>query len=367
MEDIYKEKYLKYKTKYNAFKRKVARKLKELSKLKMPKGDPKMVKSLETLRANNLAGNLERSRPIIASPQPFRSVQSRPFIASPQYLYPVSLIRPSVFIGSPRFVTAPSPSSSFFAPALPRSIYPTKKNQIVYGVFNKDTGQKLNLIKSRMVIPDQYVDKTFIKTILEAHTSIVYEPEYNIETEADLEKVIASIPKYNSPADLNKMYPNFSEFLTGFDKIDDLVLVGANAFFRENRVIIKVTFNSEKMNTIRNFLYSIPSMEKYKQSWVERLTKIAPDLRKKYSTSKYFEEDKTFAEPPEGWIHHTISVVKGDIPISILDKIIDDANKTLFDLGFIKGNKYSIDELKLRTFDLNHFSIWQKHVESELK
>jgi hypothetical protein len=302
MEDIYKEKYLKYKTKYNAFKRKVARKLKELSKLKMPKGDPKMVKSLETLRANNLAGNLERSRPLIASPQPFRSVQSRPFIASPQPLYPVSLIRPSVFIGFPRFVTAPSssPSSSFFAPALPKPIYPTKKNQIVYGVFNKDTGEKLNLIKSKVTIPEEYVDKTFIKTIHEAHTSIVYEPEYNIEKESDEEKVIASIPKYELPTDLNKMYPNFSEFLTGFDKIDDLVLVGANAFFRENRVIIKVTFNSEKMNAIRNFLYSIPSMKQYKEAWIERLNRIAPVLESKYGTSEYFKKDKTFAEPPEG-------------------------------------------------------------------
>ena len=410
MEDIYKEKYIKYKTKYNAFKKKIARKLKELSKFKMPKGDPKMAKSLASLRASNLTGNLEKTRPVSVSPQPFLSAPPRPVIASPQpflsapprpflsalsspflstqpspFFPTQSLMRPSVFIGSPRFFTAPStltalnsltapttltaPSSTSVAPSLPKPIYPIKKYQIVYGVFNKDTGQKLNLIKSRIIIPEQYVDKTFIKTILEAHTSIVYEPEYNIDTEADTEKVIASIPKYNSTADLEneKMYPGFLDLLSGIDKIDDLVLVGANAFFRENRVIIKVTFNSDKMNDIRNFLYSLPSMEKYKQAWVERLTRIAPVLRSKYGTSKYFEEDKTFAEPPEGWIHHTISVVNGDIPINILDKIIDDANGTLFDLGFVKGNKYSIDELKLRTYDLNHFPIWKKHVEPELK
>lgn len=373
MEDIYKKKYLKYKAKYNAFKKKLARKLKGLSNLKMPKNDPKMVKSLETLRSNNLAGNLERTRPTVS---PLLSPSS-PSLLSPSLLsHSPSLTRsyaiPPLNRVVPLYPIQPvsrnyflfNPFSSFSAstvPALPRPIYPTKKYQIVYGVFNKDTGQKLNLIKSRMIIPDQYIDKTFIKTIFEAHTSIVCEPEYIIDTEADTEKVIASIPKYTSPADLEneKMYPGFLGFLTGLNKIDDLVLVGANAFFRENRVIIKVTFNSDKMNAIRNFLYSIPSMEKYKQAWVERLTKIAPILRSKYGTSNYFEEDKTFAEPPEGWIHHTISVVKGDIPISILDKIIDDANKTLAELGFVKGNKYSIDELKLRTYDLKHYSIWQ--------
>jgi hypothetical protein len=128
--------------------------------------------------------------------------------------------------------------------------------------------------------------------------------------------------------------------------------------------------NSKKSVDISNIKLNIP-IERFDQELSglnsDSISEIAPDLRKKYSTSKHFEEDKTFAEPPEGWIHHTISVVKGDIPISILDKIIDDTNITLFDLGFVKGNKYSIDELKLRTYDLNHFPIWKKHVEPELK
>jgi hypothetical protein len=373
MDEIYKEKYLKYKAKYNAFKRRVARKLKGLSKLKMPKGDPKMVKSLETLRANNLAGNLERNRPVVApsvspllSPlSPLTRSYAIPPINPIVPLYPIQ--RNYLFVNAD---PTPSVSSSVVsAPVVPKRTYPYKLYQIVYGVFNKDIGQKLNLIKSKVTIPDEYVDKTFIKTITEAHTSIVYEPEYISNTEADLEKVIASIPKYTSTADLNneKMYPGFLELLSRIDKIDDLVLVGANAFFRENRVIIKVTFNSEKMNAIRKFLYSLPSMEKYKAAWVERLTRIAPVLRSKYSKSKYFEEDKTFAELPEGWIHHTVGVVKDNIPIDKLDKIIDDVNRILFELGFVKGKTYSIDELKLRTHDLNHFLIWEKRTEPELK
>lgn len=393
MDEIYKEKYLKYKAKYTAFKRRVARKLKGLYKSKMPKADPRMVKSLETLRANNLAGNLERTRPVIAplvpsvspllSPISPTSPLTRSYAIPPiNPLVPLYPVRPiqrnylfvnaaptSLVVSGASGASGPSVTSVASGPAAPKRTYPYKLYQIVYGVFNKDIGQKLNLIKSKVTIPDEYVDKTFIKTITEAHTSIVYEPEYISNTEADLEKVIASIPKYTSTADLNneKMYPGFLELLSSFDKIDDVILVGANAFFRENRVIIKVTFNSEKMNAIRKFLYSIPSMQKYKEAWVERLTKIAPVLRSKYSKSKYFEEDKTFAEQPEGWIHHTIGVVKGDIPIDKLDKIIDDSNKTLFELGFVKGKTYSIDELKLRTFDLNHFSIWQKSAEPELK
>lgn len=368
MDEEYKEKYIKYKGKYNKLK-KAAKALLKKKGLK----NPQMMQAFNALKAKNIAGQLEKIKPmqqIVSSIVPQAPSLVRTMVPQVGTLVSPLIQRLPINYGikvNPLLISGLAIDTLSVKKEMPASteapkpVYPLKKYQIVYGVFNKDMGAKLNLIKPSMTINDAFVDKTFVKTIMEPHTSIVYEPEYIIPSESEYDKIVSSIPAYKTIDDLDneKMYPGFKDFLKTIDKIDDLVLDGVSAFFRENRVIIKVTFNSDKMNSIREFLYKIPSMQKYKEAWVERLNKISPLLRTKYGTSKYFKPDETFAEQPSGWIHHTLVVVKGDTPTAEIDKLIENGNQKLFELGFVKGQKYSIDQLKLRTHDMNHFEIWQ--------
>ena len=361
MDEEYREKYLKYKAKYNKLKKAAKALLKNKNKALK---NPKMVQAFNVLKSKNMAGQLEKIKPmqqIVSSMVPQAPSLVKTMVPQVGTLVQRLPINYAIGVNPVLLMSGLSLASPLKASESPKPIYPLKKYQIVYGVFNKEMGAKLNLIKPSMTINDAFVDKTFMKTISEPHTSIVYEPEYIIPSEGDYDKIVSSIPVYKTIDDLDneKMYPGFKDFLKSFDKIDDLVLEGVSAFFRENRVIIKVTFNSDKMNSIREFLYKIPSMQKYKEAWVEKLNKIAPMLRTKYGTSKYFKPDETFAEPPSGWIHHTLVVVKGDTPVAEIDKLIENGNQKLFELGFVKGQKYSIDQLKLRTHDMSHFEIWK--------
>ena len=102
-------------------------------------------------------------------------------------------------------------------PTKPAS-YPAKKYFIVYGAFEDKVAPLLKSVLDKIKINPSHRHPTFKKTILEPHTSIVYEPEYEIKNDSDFEAYKTIIERTNN---INELYPNISKFLKGLDSIDD--------------------------------------------------------------------------------------------------------------------------------------------------
>jgi hypothetical protein len=126
----------------------------------------------------------------------------------------------------------------------------------------------------------------------------------------------------------------------------------------ENIVIIKIGFNSQKMNAIRNCLYSSDEMKVYEERWITKVTN--PIIKEKFGSSKYYQDDKTFDKSnPQLWIHATIAALKPDTPIEDIDKYIEQVQNQLVTLNVI-GKRFSINEFKLRDPEMNITTIWRK-------
>jgi hypothetical protein len=309
MENIYKKKYYKYKEKYTKLKKKLHKKSIKNNKLS---------NSFDNLKFENSIGNLEKLHisPTIYSQRPISPTiySQRPLLSPVSPIILLPLLRPRIIETIPyNRTTTPKIESP-------------KKYQIIYGVFNKELAEKLNLIKSKLAIPSNYIIK-YTKTISDAYTPFFNESENIIKNDNELDE--------------------FKKFLPTINKIDDLILVGANAFFREDKIIIKVSFSSEIMNNIRNKLFSgVASLQKYKELYIKQLSEKIPLIRSKYSSSKYYEDDNTFNDSKLDWIYYTIEIINSIPNINNIDTILDNANKVLLGLGLYKTEKYSINQIK---------------------
>jgi len=244
-------------------------------------------------------------------------------------------------------------------PSLPAS-FPTKKYFVLYGTFDNTVADLIDRVKHSFDIKEEHIHKTFKKTILEPHTSIVYEPEYELKNLDDFEEYKKIIPNLNN---IEKLYPGFTNHLDQLDKIDDVVLEGASAFFRENIVIIKIGFNSKKMNALRNFVYNTsPYMKSFEDIWRRKISN--PKIKEMFGTSRYYKEDETFnIIEPKLWIHTTIAALDPKTPIEEIDAYLDKIQEAI--KGQI-GKTYSIDKIKLRDPEVVNSVIWEKK-ETELR
>ena len=240
-------------------------------------------------------------------------------------------------------------------PTKPAS-YPAKKYFIVYGAFEDKVAPLLKSVLDTIKINPSHRHPTFKKTILEPHTSIVYEPEYEIKNDSDFEAYKTIIERTNN---INELYPNISKFLKDLDSIDDLVLEGASAFFRENIVIIKIGFNSKKMNDTRNTFYSSsPEMKEHERKWREKVKN--PRIREKYGRSRYYADDETFNEEnPKLWIHTTVAALNPETTsIEEIDTYLDQIQDSV--KGEI-GKIFSINQIKIRDPEMLITPIWKKN------
>jgi hypothetical protein len=245
-------------------------------------------------------------------------------------------------------------------PSLPAS-FPAKKYFVLYGTFDNTVATLIDRVKHSFDIEENHIHKTFKKTILEPHTSIVYEPEYELKSLDDFEEYKKIIPNLNS---IEKLYPGFTNYLDKLDKIDDVVLEGASAFFRENMVIIKIGFNSKKMNELRNFVYNTsPYMKSFEDIWRKKVSN--PKIKEMFGTSRYYKEDETFnIIEPKLWIHTTIAALDPKTTsIQEIDAYLDKIQEAIKEQI---GKTYSIDKIKLRDPEVINSVIWEKK-ENELR
>ena len=211
----YYEKYLKYKTKYTTLKNKIGG---------MPNGKT-FLKALSNTLPQALSNTLPQALSnTLPKTLPKTLPQTLPYSITPSlinYKLPISINKPVS--------------------------YPIKKYFIVYGTFEDKIIPLIEKVKNAVKIKKEHEHTTFKKTILEPHTSLVYEPEYFLLNDNDFEEYKKTIGKITN---LDDLYPDISKYLEGIDYICDLVLEGASAFFRDNLVIIKIGFNSKIMNGI---------------------------------------------------------------------------------------------------------------------
>ena len=233
--------------------------------------------------------------------------------------------------------------------------YPIKKYFIVYGTFEDKIIPLIEKVKKAVKIKKEHEHPIFKKTILEPHTSLVYEPEYFLLNDNDFEEYKKNIGKITN---LDDLYPDISKYLEGIDNICDLVLEGASAFFRETLVIIKIGFNSKKMNDLRNKLYSSDKMKEYEKLWRQKVSN--PVIKQKYGKSKYYKDDETFnLDEPKLWIHVTIGALNpATTSIDEIDSYLDKINEQVKDKI---GDIYSINKIKIRDPEMNNTIIWNEN------
>ena len=417
--DYYEKKYLKYKSKYLDLKKQSNNQIggaNKLGKLVVPlgnallRGGPQKFQPLQELKAppevypvvpqppqppSELNVPKYEPYPLQAPPQVavqvpqqlqvparFRPEKYEPdqFLVPPQFKpqqqsklleairrnYPFNLFRESDSLGAGgQAPEAPSGGGGgghsynelipTTTPTKPAS-YPAKKYFIVYGAFEDKVAPLLKSVLDTIKINPDHRHPTFKKTISEPHTSIVYEPEYEIKNDSEFETYKNMIERTNN---INQLYPNISKFLKDLDSIDDLVLEGASAFFRENIVIIKIGFNSKKMNDTRNTFYSSsPEMKEHEKKWREKVKN--PRIREKYGRSRYYKDDETFNEAdPKLWIHTTVAALNPETTsIEEIDTYLDQIQDS------VKGEvnkKFSINQLKIRDPEMVVTSIWKKN------
>jgi hypothetical protein len=268
-------------------------------------------------------------------------------------LKPINPIQPSIKF--PNLVIVPRDIKfQVSTPSLPSS-YPTKKYFIVYGTFNNSIVPLIEKVKNSFDIKPDHLHKIFKKTILEPHTSIVYEPEFLINSVYEFEEYKRVIANINS---IDKLYPGITNYLDRLDKIDDVILEGASAFFRENIVIIKIGFNSKKMNKLRNFLYnSSASMKHHEELWRQKVSN--PKIKEMYSKSRYYKDDETFSlVEPKLWIHTTIAAL--DPKTTSIEEIDHYLDLIQEQIKADVGKVFSMDKIKLRDPEINNTIIWDE-------
>jgi hypothetical protein len=304
-------------------------------------------------------GGLNRFRLVSNLPKILKPLQVVPLYPTVP-LKPTSIPRPSIVrnyssVGEGGVTYLPSLKiNKHIIPSPPTkpASYPSTKNFLLYGTFEDSFTPLIQSVMENITINSDHKHLTFKKTIKEPHTSVVYEPEWLLKNDEDFDKYSVEINKITN---IDQLY---SKCIDQIGSIDDLILEGASAFYRENIVIIKIGFNSQKMNAIRNCLYSSDEMKVYEERWRTKVTN--PIIKEKFGSSKYYQDDKTFDKSnPQLWVHATIAALKADTPIEDIDKYIEQVQKQLVDLNVI-GKRFSINEFKLRDPEMNITTIWKK-------
>jgi hypothetical protein len=224
------------------------------------------------------------------------------------------------------------------------------RRYILFGVFNHDEiGKYLDDTYAELakLIPEDSKDPQWKHSIKYAHATFVYGPEIN-------EEVTMEYPDIS----LNDLYPEFEEKYKDVE-FDDLIYKGVSFFIRKNRIVVKASFESKKLNEVRNHLYNCSeAMKENYKSWKTSIEKEDDEISKMDKYKAIHKKDETFADEPKGWIHGTLAVLG---PAASVEKILELKSKAeeLLSTKLVIGKSYSMNSIRLKTpISGNIFRLW---------
>ena len=212
-----------------------------------------------------------------------------------------------------------------------------KYKYLLHGHFNLKYEKAIDTMKD-------YAQKKFKKYLNDSdfnyghpHITIIYGPVLYVETEP--------ITKYDKKI-IDTFYPGFIDKFGKKKLPNDLKFIGVTPFFVVDRLIIKMEFESKKLNKIKQFLIdSNPEIKKFHEEF--KVAKINSELESKKKYPNIFTRDKSYDKNPKGWIHATIMVIKGNLSEFDIIMIMIDIENELEKKGIKKGDITDLSEIGL--------------------